>query len=115
MTIYTPNPPSYAAKLREALNALGDALRLKGAEVELVESGGTDVHATTLLVTMHGSIREAAATSIRLKQVAEKTGGVACGTLLTPETTGVPEGEYRVALLYQMAKPPRVRTRRRAN
>lgn len=115
MTIYTPDPTAYATKLRGVLTALGDALRLKGADVELIESGSSDVHATTLIVTLHGSIEVAMAASAKLKHLAEKTGGVAYGTLLTAEETGVPEGEYRVALLYQMSKPPRVRARRRAN
>jgi hypothetical protein len=113
MTIYSADPAAETAKLRQALTALGDGLRKQGAEVETVEHDSSSLHTTILMVTMRGSLTEAAATSAKLKRIGEKTGGAAYGTLLTPEKTGVSEGEYRVALAYQVSKPPRAGKRRR--
>ena len=113
MTIYSDNPVAETAKVRQSLTVIGDALRTKGAEVEMVESDRAGLYTTVLMVSMRGSLSDAAATSAKLKRIGEETGGAAYGTLLTPEKTGVPEGEYRVALAYQVSKPPRVGKRRR--
>lgn len=113
MTIYSADPAAETAKLRQTLAVLGNGLRKQGAEVETVEYDNSGLYTTVLMVAMRGSLTKAAATSAKLKRIGEETGGAAYGTLLTPEKTGVPEGEYRVALAYQVSKPPRARKRHR--
>ena len=112
MIVYTPDPPAFAARLREALTVIGEALRRKGAEVELIESGSSATHAAALLVTIRGSRRLAEATSIKLAQFGESSGATLSSTTPTPQQPS--EGEYHFGLCYGVARQPGVRKRSRA-
>lgn len=114
MTIYDPNPAARIRDLSDALAPVADKLRQKGATVEFLDQQNHDIHAIVMTVAMRFPLPEAVAATTQLKEFAKRSGGTAYGTLLTGEKTGVPEGEYRVAVLYQVSKPPHVRKRRRA-
>lgn len=104
MTIHDPNPAACVSKLRDALGPVADKLRQKGATVEFLDQGGPITHTIVMMVTMRFPFAEAVAATTKLKAFAERSGGTVYGTLLTTEKTGVPEGEYRVALSYTVAK-----------
>lgn len=114
MTIFDPNPAARIRDLGAALAPLADRLRQRGATVEFLDQQNHDIHAIVMTVTMRFPLPEAVSTTMQLKEFAERSGGTAYGTLLTSKKTGVPEEEYRVAVLYQVSKPPHVRKRRRA-
>ncbi|MCO5090878.1 hypothetical protein [Bosea sp. (in: a-proteobacteria)] len=104
MTIYAPNPAACVSRLRDALGPVADKLRRKGATVEFLDQGGPITHTIVMMVTMRFPLPEAVAATMRLKEFAERSGGVVYGTLLTTEQTDVPEGEYRVALSHTVMK-----------